>query len=175
MPARSSETTGWAGIDSAWLRLDTLKRMRRLRFLFRGFKPARELTRAGFGPLERRVMDFMWEADEASVREVCTHFGAAVAYTTLMTTLDRLYKKGLLTRRKVGRAFRYAPAASREEFERAIAGDLVEGLLERNHHTPLPLLSNLVEAVAERDRRLLDELERLVLEKRRELQGRRMP
>ena len=120
-------------------------------------------------------MEFLWQAGEACVRDVCAHFAATVAYTTLMTTLDRLFKKGLLTRRKIGRAFFYAPAASREEFERMITAELVEGLFERNHHTPLPLLSNLVEVVGKRDRQLLDELERLVLEKRRELGDRRTP
>ena len=149
--------------------------MRKPRFLFRGFKPAQEFVGAGLGPLERRAMNVLWQAGESSVRDVCTHFDGTVAYTTLMSTLDRLFKKGLLTRRKVGRAFVYAPAASREEFDRTITAELVEGLLERHRHTPLPLLSNLVEVVGERDRQLLDELERLVLEKRRELRDRRTP
>lgn len=123
----------------------------------------------GLGPLERRVMEFLWGAREASVRDVCDHFDTTVAYTTLMTTLDRLFKKRLLTRRKHGRAFVYTPAVSRGEFERLVSADLVEGLLERHRHTPLPLLSNLVDAVSDRDRQLLDELERLVREKQQAL------
>jgi predicted transcriptional regulator len=111
-------------------------------------------------------MDYLWRDGEANVRAVHGHFSAAVAYTTLMTTLDRLYKKGLLTRWKVGRAFHYAPVASREECERLLAAELVQGLLDDHQHGPLPLLSNLVNAVGERDHRLLDELERLVQEKR---------
>jgi predicted transcriptional regulator len=129
----------------------------------------------GLGPLERRVMEFLWETREASVRDVCDQLDAAVAYTTLMTTLDRLFKKRLLTRRKHGRAFVYAPATSRAEFERLVSADLVEGLLERHHDTPLPLLSNLVDAVSDRDRQLLDELERLVREKRQRLGERGTP
>ncbi len=117
-------------------------------------------------------MEFLWEAREASVRDVCDHLDAAVAYTTLMTTLDRLYKKRLLTRRKHGRAFVYAPAASRGEFERLVSADLVEGLLERHLDAPLHLLSNLVDAVSDRDRQLLDDLERLVREKRQALDKR---
>ncbi len=117
-------------------------------------------------------MEFLWEAREASVRDVCDHLDAAVAYTTLMTTLDRLYKKRLLTRQKNGRAFVYAPAASRGEFERLVSADLVEGLLERHLDAPVPLLSNLVDAVSDRDRQLFDELERLVREKRQALDER---
>ena len=49
-----------------------------------------------------------------SVREVRSGLGDGLAYTTVMTTLDRLYKKGLLERQRDGRAFRYAARASRE-------------------------------------------------------------
>ena len=88
-----------------------------------------------------------------------------------MTTMDRLFKKGLLTRRKVGRAFVYAAAASREEVEGAVANELVQSLLQRDGE-PLPVLSSLVDAVSEQDRALLDELERLIREKRRALAAR---
>ncbi|MCX6552528.1 MAG: BlaI/MecI/CopY family transcriptional regulator, partial [Acidobacteria bacterium] len=108
---------------------------------------------------------------ETNVSGVRSHFGSTVAYTTVMTTLDRLFKKGLLTRRKVGRAFYYAPAASREDCEQRIATDLVEELLARRQQAPLPLLSNLVDAVTDTDSRLLDELERLVQEKRERLRN----
>ena len=85
-----------------------------------------------------------------------------------MTTMDRLFKKGLLTRRKVGRAFVYAATASRDEVEGAVATELVQSLLQRDGE-PLPVLSSLVDAVSDRDRALLEELERLIREKRRAL------
>ena len=118
-------------------------------------------------------MDLLWRGDELSVRDVCDLFGPSVAYTTLMTTLDRLYKKGLLTRRKFARAYRYAAATTRADFEHSVAADLVAGLLDQHQDTPLPLLSNLVEVVGEQDSRLLDELERLVRHKQSELKKRR--
>jgi len=142
--------------------------MRTPRVLLRGFRPARELASAGLGPLERRVMDCLWDRPDASVRDV-REFCGETAYTTVMTTLDRLFKKGLLTRRRRGRAFLYSPAASRSDFGRLLAAGMVEGLLHHHQDAPLPLLSNLVEAVGERDRGLLDELERLVREKQQEL------
>jgi len=95
-----------------------------------------------------------------------------VAYTTVMTTMDRLFKKGLLSRRKIGRAFVYSATATREELEGAVATELVQSLLNRDNAEPLPILSSLVDAVSERDRALLGELERLVREKRRALDRR---
>jgi predicted transcriptional regulator len=149
--------------------------MRSPRFLLRGFRPAREVLGGGLGALEHRVMEFLWDAHEARVRDVCDHLGATVAYTTVMTTLDRLFKKRLLTRRKEGRAFVYAAAASRAECDLLLTAELIDGLLEHHRHAPVPLLSNLVDTVSQRDRQLLDELERLVREKRAQLGDRKAP
>lgn len=121
------------------------------------------------GKLEREVLDEVWRRGETSVREVHREFEDRVAYTTLMTTLDRLYKKGLLTRRKSSRAFLYSPRLSPEEFEQGVAEDVIDGLLGGSVKTAEPVLACFVEAVSERDRELLDELDRLVQEKRRKL------
>lgn len=73
------------------------------------------------GDLERVVMDHLWESviehpGGATVREVLTKFSGEreIAYTTVMTVLDRLSKKGLVTRVRDGRAWRYTPAGTRE-------------------------------------------------------------
>ncbi len=135
-------------------------------------KPSAEVAASVLGPLESRVMDVVWGGRaELSVREVHGTLGGTVAYTTVMTTLDRLFKKGLLARRRQGRAFLYAATASREQLGRSLAGELVVGLLGHGREVTRPLLSSLVDAVGEQDRRLLDELDRLVREKRRQLQG----
>jgi predicted transcriptional regulator len=139
------------------------------RFLFWGFKSSDQVLGNALGALERSVMELVWTRGEIRVRDACVELGSSVAYTTVMTTMDRLYKKRLLTRRKVGRAFFYAAAATRAEMEGAVAAELVNSLLE-NDNGPLPVLSSLVNAVSERDRALLEALERLVREKRRELQ-----
>jgi predicted transcriptional regulator len=142
------------------------------RYLFWGFKSSRDIVENRLGSLEREVMDLAWSQHEISVREACRRLGSTVAYTTVMTTMDRLFKKRLLARRKVGRAFVYRAAATRAELEAAVAAELFEGLLRRTGTEPLPVLSSLVDAVSDCDRALLDELERLLREKRREL-GRR--
>ena len=143
------------------------------RFFFRDGWRARGMAWHGLGPLEHEVMGALWLLGEASVREAHAHVGGAVAYTTVMTTLDRLYKKGLATRRRDGRAFRYAAAATSGELDRAVTREVVDGLLRAQESAPL--LSNLVDAVSECDQRLLGELERLVKDKRRALQRRGKP
>jgi predicted transcriptional regulator len=85
-----------------------------------------------------------------------------------MTTLDRLHKKGLLERRKEGRAFFYSPRFSPDEFERNFARDVINKLLGRGSDGVEPILACIIDAVSERDRALLDELDRLIKEKRRE-------
>jgi predicted transcriptional regulator len=135
--------------------------------LFWGFKSSHEILESRLGALERAVMGVVWKAGEINVREACELLDSSVAYTTVMTTMDRLFKKRLLARRKVGRAFVYAATATRDEMEGAVATELVQSLLQRHGSEPLPLLSSLVDAVSDRDRALLDELERLVREKRR--------
>jgi predicted transcriptional regulator len=143
--------------------------MKTPRFLLRGFRRPREVASAALGRLERQVLEETWRREETSVRDVFIAFNERVAYTTLMTTLDRLYKKRLLSRRKGGRAFLYSPLVTREELEQGIREDVIEGLLGRGAEGVEPVLACIVEAVSDRDRELLDELDRLIKEKRREL------
>ena len=138
-------------------------------FLFWGFRSSRELLQARLGTLERQVIEIVWEGREVTVRDVHERLDGRVAYTTVMTTLDRLFRKGLLGRSKRARAFVYAALASRQELDEIVASDVVSGLLDGECSAPLPFLSNLVDAVVERDRALLDELERLVKTKQRQL------
>jgi predicted transcriptional regulator len=139
------------------------------RFTLFGFRRPREVVGFTLGKLERAVMEELWARGRASAGDVQRAFGGRAAYTTWMTTLDRLFKKGLLAREKEGRAYLYTPRVTREEFERGVAEDVLGGLLDRVAGGAEPLLACIVEAVGERDRALLDELQRLVEEKRREL------
>jgi predicted transcriptional regulator len=125
------------------------------------------------GKLEREVMNMTWQRGEISVRDLFEAFEERVAYTTLMTTLHRLYQKRILERRKRGRAFLYSPRVSPLEFEQGIAQDLIEGLIDRASDGGEPLLACIVDTVGERDRAFLDELDRLIREKKRELRRKR--
>lgn len=165
---------GRVNVDRASARLYASVTMSLTRFVLRGFRRPGEVVRNALGDLERRVMDVLWRCDaECSVRDVHAHFGRELAYTTLMTTLDRLHRKGVLARRREGRAFLYRPLFTREQFEEQVATDMIDGLLGFASGPPQPVLMSIVDAVSRRDHELLDELERLVREKRRELKRRR--
>jgi predicted transcriptional regulator len=122
---------------------------------------------AHLGPLEQQLMYALWLRGDGTVRELIEEGGISLAYTTVMTTLDRLYKKKLLDRVAEGRAFRYAPRFSEEQLNRAAAGEAIRQLLGETR-SAMPL-SYLVEAVSEHDAELLDELQKIVERKRREL------
>jgi predicted transcriptional regulator len=143
--------------------------MKAPRFLLRGFRRPNEVASLALGKLERQVLDEIWRSGEVSVRDIYLVFEERIAYTTLMTTLDRLFRKQILERRKDGRAFFYSPAVSREEFEHGIREDVIDGLLGRDAQGVQPVLACIVDTVSERDRELLDELDRLIKEKKREL------
>src|ERR1700757_4387446 len=114
-------------------------------------------------------MEVIWNCGESNVREVVEKLDSKLAYTTVMTTLDRLYKKGLLDRYKSERAFLYSPRLSSQDWERRRAGDLVAGFLAGPEPSRDLLLSSLVDAVGQHDALLLDELEEKIRNKRLEL------
>ena len=119
------------------------------------------------GPLEWRTLEALWAREQpASVRDLIDAF-PEIAYTTLMTTLDRLHRKGVLARDKQGRAFMYRPNFTRSEFDAARAASAVRAAVESGGSLT-PLVSCLVDAVGDRDRDLLDELEALVAQRRPE-------
>jgi predicted transcriptional regulator len=126
--------------------------------------------RLELGPLELKVLEVLWQRNRAStVRSVQPSF-PRLAYTTLMTTLDRLYRKGVLRRLRLGRAFGYEPRCSRDElFGQMVSGHVADLLAACGDSTVL--LSTLVEAVRDADAELLDELEELVRAQRARLKG----
>src|SRR5581483_1499629 len=145
------------------MQLDRRPSMKRI-FHFRA-------SSAELGPLEERLLDALWIRGNATVRELIDERCQDLAYTTVMTTLDRLFKKKLLSREAEGRAFRYAPLVTREQLHREAATEAFRQLLEASPAPSLPL-SYLVEMVSERHAELLDQLSELVEAKRKELRRR---
>lgn len=81
-----------------------------------------------FGELESAIMDVMWVAERpCAVREVRERMSYArpVAYTTVMTVMDILHRKGALRRDKYGRAWRYWPAEAREEHDARLMAEVL--------------------------------------------------
>jgi predicted transcriptional regulator len=137
-----------------------------IRNLFGG-RGGRDGSLASFlGPLEIRVLESLWRREgEVSVREMQDDFPGA-AYTTLMTTLDRLFKKGLLERHKDGTAFVYRPAMSHDDYRRRIVESAVGGLMRRSTDSN-SVLAAFVDAAADVDDANLRRLEELIAERRR--------
>jgi predicted transcriptional regulator len=130
----------------------------------------RTSRRIQLGPLEQQLLTALWQRGSATVRELLDDGTVKLAYTTVMTTLDRLYKKQVLDRVAEGRAFRYSPRHTQAELERAAAGEAIRQLLGSGPESSLPL-SYLVEAVSQHDAGLLDELQQLLEQKRREMRS----
>jgi len=141
--------------------------------LFRNRAVTNHRNPPGLGPLEIAVMEILWERGESNVHDVVESLDRPLAYTTVMTTLDRLYKKGLLSRHKSERAFLYSTRHTRREWEQKRAGEFVAGFLNGPQAAGELLISCLVDAVGQKDAALLDELERKIRVKRKELGERR--
>ena len=123
---------------------------------------------ARLGPLERQVHHAVWARGTATVREVLEDGTIWQTYSTIMTTMDRLFRKGLLGRVLEGKAFRYSARYSPEEIERGAAMKGIRRLLSSEYASPH--LSYFVEAVSAQDEKLLEELQTLVERQRAELQ-----
>lgn len=112
-------------------------------------------------------MDILWQRGESKVQDVVERLGRPVAYTTAMTTIDRLYKKGLLDRWKPDRAFLYSPRLSRREWDAKRVGRLI-GQLSKDS-----LVSCLLEVAGQQNEAVINELEIKLRMKRQELARRK--
>jgi predicted transcriptional regulator len=116
---------------------------------------------SGLGPLETKLLEFLWaQAHAVTVRDAQIAL-PELAYTTIMTTLDRLHRKGLLVRHKDDRAFAYRPRCTRDEMLSELASGHLTDLLRASQRSTI-VLSRLVRAVGGTDAALLDELDALL-------------
>lgn len=116
------------------------------------------------GDLESLVMDVAWSQPSLTVRELCRLMSGERkrAYTTIMTTMDRLHTKGLLTRAKDGNAWRYTPAVSRGQFEHALADQLAAEIVTVHGEVGLAAFVDAASA----DPEMLDRLEAMIAARR---------
>ncbi len=138
----------------------------RPKITLRGFKPNARGAGQVLGELETAVMELLWREAELTVNQVEERLQRRrqIAHTTVLTTLDRMHRKGYLTREKKGKAFVYAPRYTREEFERGLAQEVLGALLGGLGE---PVLSTFVELVGE-DAAKMERLEELIRRKREE-------
>ena len=99
-------------------------------------RPAKTGIRAPLGDLEMRVMRYVWQCEPkgclaAELRDALAHAGNALALTTILTTLERLYSKQILTRERDGKAYRYHAALSEADLQQRIVSGVLNDLIAR--------------------------------------------
>jgi BlaI family penicillinase repressor len=110
-------------------------------------------------PLELECLKALWGMGEGTVRDVREVMvgNRNLAYTTVMTVLDRLEKRGGVSRRKQGRSFVYVPKLSREELRRFAVKELVDRFFDGSEEALARFLKNSQEPVASSKNKNLDE------------------
>jgi BlaI family penicillinase repressor len=101
-------------------------------------------------PLELLCLKALWTLQEGNVKDVqkIVTETRPLAYTTIMTVLERLLRKGKLTRRKIGRAFIYTPTAGREEMRKTAIRELLESFFDGSEEELLRFLGRSPEKSA---------------------------
>lgn len=109
------------------------------------------------GDLERAVLGLLWEHGPSTARELFDEIRDSrdIVYTTVAKVLDRLLDKGMVRRRKEGRAYRYHAVARQAVTQRAMARRLIERL---NPREPAPAVAALLGAIEDVSPEMLDEL-----------------
>lgn len=117
------------------------------------------------GDLEQDIMDSVWKLGAATVRDVFEQIQRrrTIAYTTVMTTMDRLEKKKILMRSKVGKAYRYSPVQSEEALCLGTTKAMMDMLVRRYGDLAI---AQFVDTVDKIDAKKFAELKRLVNEHR---------
>ena len=111
-------------------------------------------------------METLWTKPQQTVIDVEERLRSKrdIAHTTVLTTLDRMHRKGYLTRDKQAKAFVYSPRYTRNEFERMMAQEVLGALMGHSAETTL---STFVDLISD-DPGALDQLEAKIREKRRQ-------
>jgi len=130
----------------------------------KNFSPDKNGPAQVLGSLQSAVMDVLWRCPNSTVSQVekLLQDDRDIAHTTVLTTLDRMHRKGWLVREKEGKAFVYSARFSKEEFENGIAREVISALFSQFTQ---PALSAFVDMVSD-DGAKLDQLEELIRAKK---------
>ncbi|MDX8395791.1 MAG: BlaI/MecI/CopY family transcriptional regulator [Mariprofundaceae bacterium] len=123
------------------------------------------IKRQNLGKLEMAVLEHLWMLKSGSAKGVYQNIGTqrGISLNTIQSTLDRLFKKQLLSREKVSHAYVYSPSVQRGELMAQLIGDVVETLSGEKEDY---LLSAFVDYAVRIDESNLDRLEQLIAQRR---------
>ena len=130
------------------------------------FKPHKAGLGRVLGDIEKPVMDVLWDRDEITGREVYEEVsrGRPLAFTTILTVLDRLLKKGLIRRTKRGRLFVYTAAMSKDDFVRQVSQEVLQGIMDISASSAA---SSFVDILYKTSPGEIERLSRLIEERKR--------
>ena len=123
------------------------------------------------GALELNVLEYIWRCGRGDAKGIYQHLHGRrrIALSTVQSTLDRLFRKGLLARKKVSHAYLYEPAVTRQaliaEMIRDVITDLADGSLE-------PAVSGFIDLADDTDEETLERLEQMITRRRQKLDQR---
>lgn len=111
-----------------------------------------------FGPLEAKIMELLWNADELSIKDVQQRLeqDKPVNFNTVMTVMNRLVEKGILKKRLQGRLSLFRPVQSKDSFIEEQSKKITENLLDEFGGV---VISHMLDALKDVDKNLLDQLE----------------
>lgn len=130
------------------------------------FKPHKAGLGRVLGDLEKSVMDVLWDKGEVTGREVFEEIGRVrpLAFTTILTVMDRLLKKGLIRRAKRGRLFVYTAAMSKDDFVKQVSHEVLQGIMDISASSAA---SSFVDILYKTSPQEVERLSRLIEERKR--------
>ncbi len=130
------------------------------------FKPSQQSMINAISNAERPILELLWQKGPLTGREIYDHVRQSrpAAYTTVLTLIGRMVKKGSVRRRQAGGLLVFEAAMERSEFENTVAAVVMKRILEIS---PSSAISTFVEAVSEWDESKLDEVMEIIEKKRK--------
>jgi predicted transcriptional regulator len=141
-----------------------------LTILLDGNSMASKIKAPRLGELEIEVLESLWRRDSLTAAEGHAILGKrrGISLNTVQSTLERLYRKDILSRAKEQRAYRYSPKVLREDLLASLFADLAERL---GGHGPAATLAAFIDAAERLDASALSELERMIEQRKTQQQG----
>jgi len=141
--------------------------MKKLKLKF-NFNPFKDGINQVLGPLEKEIMEAFWNLGESSVRNILDALPHKkdLSYSTVITVTNRLAKKGLLEKRKIGKAYFYTPTYSKEQFSEIVSKKVVEGVSKFSLQSAMV---NFVDYMAQLDPDKIEYFSQLIESKKQSL------
>lgn len=118
------------------------------------------MKQTSLGELEQQIMDIVWEQKNCSARDVLTKIerDKKLAYTTIATILQRLYDKGLLTRKESRAGHIYSPKVSRENYTKNVAKSFLKNFISSFGDTAIASFADSIDKLPDKKRKYFLEI-----------------